>query len=86
MLSHCLLICAQCYTLTVSYILYYTIHIYIQYRRDNCLLVRTVVDTCLRKILIDRDVAAAIDYAKGTIADLLQNKLDISMVSVVYSV
>jgi DNA polymerase delta subunit 1 len=25
-------------------------------RRDNCLLVRRVVDTCLRKILIERDV------------------------------
>ena len=48
-------------------------------RRDNCLLVRRMVDTCLRKILIDRDVPGAIDYAKGTIADLLQNKLDISM-------
>ena len=25
-------------------------------RRDNCPLVKTVIDTCLRKILIDRDV------------------------------
>jgi DNA polymerase delta subunit 1 len=48
-------------------------------RRDNCLLVRKVVDTCLRKILIDMDVQGAIDYAKGVISDLLQNKLDISM-------
>eukprot|EP01038_Epipyxis_sp_PR26KG_P010428 gene10428-14008_t len=48
-------------------------------RRDNCLLVRRVVDTCLRKILIERDVPGAIDYAKNTIADLLQNKMDISM-------
>lgn len=48
-------------------------------RRDNCLLVRRVVDTCLRKILIDRNVQGAIDYAKNTIADLLQNKMDISM-------
>jgi DNA polymerase delta subunit 1 len=48
-------------------------------RRDNCLLVRKVVDTCLRKILIERDVPGAINYAKSTIADLLQNKLDISM-------
>lgn len=48
-------------------------------RRDNCLLVRRMVDTCLRKILIERDVPGAIDYAKGTIADLLQNKMDISM-------
>jgi DNA polymerase delta subunit 1 len=48
-------------------------------RRDNCLLVRRVVDTCLRKILIERDVQSAIDYAKNTISDLLQNKMDISM-------
>jgi DNA polymerase delta subunit 1 len=48
-------------------------------RRDNCLLVRRMVDTCLRKILIERDVQGAIDYAKGTISDLLQNKMDISM-------
>ncbi len=48
-------------------------------RRDNCLLVRRLVDTCLRKILIEQDVQGAIDYAKKTIADLLQNKLDISM-------
>jgi DNA polymerase delta subunit 1 len=48
-------------------------------RRDNCLLVRRVVDTCLRKILIERDVNGAIDFAKRTIADLLQNKIDISM-------
>ena len=29
-------------------------------RRDNCGLVKTVIDTCLRKILIDRDVEGAI--------------------------
>ena len=48
-------------------------------RRDNCLLVRRMIDTCLRKLLIERDVPGAIDYAKGTISDLLQNKIDISM-------
>ena len=48
-------------------------------RRDNCLLVRKMIDTCLRKILIERNVQSAIDYAKQTISDLLQNKLDISM-------
>lgn len=48
-------------------------------RRDNCLLVRRVVDTCLRKILIERNVQSAIDYTKRVISDLLQNKLDISM-------
>ena len=48
-------------------------------RRDNCLLVRRVVDTCLRKILIEQNVQGAIDYTKRIISDLLQNKLDISM-------
>jgi DNA polymerase delta subunit 1 len=54
-------------------------------RRDNCLLVRKVVDTCLRKIIIDRNVPAAIDYAKSTISDLLQNKMDISMLVITKS-
>jgi DNA polymerase delta subunit 1 len=54
-------------------------------RRDNCLLVRRVVDTCLRKIIIERDVKGAIEYAKGTISDLLQNKLDISMLVITKS-
>lgn len=46
-------------------------------RRDNCRLVQTVVDTCLRKILIDRDVAGAKAYAKQVIADLLQGRIDL---------
>jgi DNA polymerase delta subunit 1 len=48
-------------------------------RRDNCLLVRKMVDTILRMILIDQNVQGAIDYAKKIISDLLQNKLDISL-------
>lgn len=48
-------------------------------RRDNCLLVRRVVGTCLKKILEERDVAGAVEYTKSVIADLLQNKLDISL-------
>lgn len=47
-------------------------------RRDNCRLVQTVIDTCLRKILIERDVEGAKDYAKQVISDLLQNKVDLS--------
>ena len=47
-------------------------------RRDNCKLVQTVVDTCLRKILIHRDVEGAKAYAKQVIADLLQGKIDLS--------
>lgn len=47
-------------------------------RRDNCRLVVTLINTCLRKLLIERDVPGAISYAKGIIADLLQNRVDIS--------
>lgn len=47
-------------------------------RRDNCRLVQTVIDTCLRKMLIDRDVKGAEEYAKNIISDLLQNKVDMS--------
>lgn len=54
-------------------------------RRDNCLLVRRLIDTCLRKILIERDTNGAIDYAKGIISDLLQNKMDISMLVITKS-
>ncbi|KDQ18974.1 hypothetical protein BOTBODRAFT_28455 [Botryobasidium botryosum FD-172 SS1] len=47
-------------------------------RRDNCRLVSTVIETCLHKMLIDRDVKGAEDYTKQTISDLLQNKIDMS--------
>lgn len=33
-------------------------------RRDNCLLVRNVVTTCLEKILIERNEQAAVQYVK----------------------
>ena len=48
-------------------------------RRDNCRLVQIVIETVLRKILIDRDVQGAEDYVKETISSLLQNKIDLSM-------
>jgi DNA polymerase delta subunit 1 len=66
-------------------------------RRDNCRLVSTVIETCLHKMLIDRDVKGAEEcvllewcyavpilvhyyssYTKQIIADLLQNKVDMS--------
>ena len=47
-------------------------------RRDSCRLVSTVIETSLRKLLIDRDTTAAEAYVKGVIADLLQNKIDLS--------
>lgn len=48
-------------------------------RRDNCALVKNVITTCLEKILIDRSVKAAVEYTKGMISDLLQNRLDLSL-------
>ncbi|KAF4585587.1 DNA polymerase delta catalytic subunit [Ophiocordyceps camponoti-floridani] len=47
-------------------------------RRDNCLMVQTVIERVLRMILIERDVQGAQEYVKETIADLLQNKMDMS--------
>ena len=47
-------------------------------RRDNCALVREVIQTSLDKILIEQDVQGAINFVKSQIADLLQNKMDIS--------
>lgn len=47
-------------------------------RRDNCRLVSTVIETCLHKMLIDRDIRGAEEYTKQTISDLLQNRIDMS--------
>ncbi len=48
-------------------------------RRDNCRMVSEVTDTVLKQILIDRNVEEAQNYVKKTISDLLQNKIDLSM-------
>ena len=48
-------------------------------RRDNCALVRNVVGTCLTKILIDRDEVGAAAFVKRAIADLLMNRMDLSL-------
>lgn len=47
-------------------------------RRDNCRLVSNVIQRCLDKLLIERDVVGAQEYVKQTISDLLQNKVDLS--------
>jgi DNA polymerase delta subunit 1 len=47
-------------------------------RRDNAGIVKTVIDTALRKILIDQDVRGAEEYVKGTISDLLMNRVDMA--------
>ncbi|XP_021937264.1 DNA polymerase delta catalytic subunit isoform X2 [Zootermopsis nevadensis] len=47
-------------------------------RRDNSPLVANMMNTCLQKLLIDRDPDAAVEYAKQVISDLLCNRIDIS--------
>uniref|UniRef100_A0A8C5GVQ9 DNA polymerase n=1 Tax=Gouania willdenowi TaxID=441366 RepID=A0A8C5GVQ9_GOUWI len=47
-------------------------------RRDNCPLVANLINTCLQKILIDKDPRGAVDHAKEVISDLLCNRIDIS--------
>ncbi|KAK9476875.1 DNA polymerase family B-domain-containing protein [Lipomyces japonicus] len=48
-------------------------------RRDNCRLVQNVIETVLRMILHERDVEGAQEFVKRVIADLLQNKIDLSL-------
>merc|ERR1711865_366836 len=48
-------------------------------RRDNCGLVRIVVETVLNKILIEQDIPGATKYVQDMISDLLQNKVDLSL-------
>ncbi|XP_043259599.1 DNA polymerase delta catalytic subunit [Colletes gigas] len=47
-------------------------------RRDNCPLVANMMNTCLQKLLIDRNPNDAVNYAKQIISDLLCNRIDIS--------
>jgi DNA polymerase delta subunit 1 len=54
-------------------------------RRDNCGLTRTMVQTCLETILIDKSINGALDYVKGMISDLLQNKIDLSLLVITKS-
>ena len=48
-------------------------------RRDNCALVRNVLNNVLNKLLYDQNPGAAVGYVKTVIADLLLNKLDLSL-------
>jgi DNA polymerase delta subunit 1 len=51
-------------------------------RRDNCRLVANVVDTVLQKLLIEQDVDGAIEFVKKIVSDLLQNRIDLSLLVV----
>lgn len=47
-------------------------------RRDNCELVKVVIENCLNKILLQRDVEAAKEYVRRIIGDLYTDKIDLS--------
>ncbi|XP_037933784.1 DNA polymerase delta catalytic subunit [Teleopsis dalmanni] len=47
-------------------------------RRDNSPLVANLMNTCLQKLLIERNPDGAVEYAKQVISDLLCNRIDIS--------
>jgi len=47
-------------------------------RRDNCLLVKDIVNKCLELIIKKRDKEGALKYCKEMISDLLLGKIDIS--------
>ena len=47
-------------------------------RRGNAPLVAKLINTCLQKLLIDKDPEGAISYTKQVISDLLCNRIDIS--------
>merc|ERR1719429_796442 len=47
-------------------------------RRDNCPMVAKMMNSCLHKILVDRNPESAVEFVKQTISDLLCNRIDIS--------
>jgi len=47
-------------------------------RRDNCPMVAKMLNSCLNKILVERNPNGAVEFVKQTISDLLCNRIDIS--------
>ncbi|KAL6122571.1 hypothetical protein NUSPORA_00337 [Nucleospora cyclopteri] len=47
-------------------------------RRDNCELVKTIIDVCLNKILYNRDVEGAVRFVKNRVGELYADKIDLS--------
>jgi DNA polymerase delta subunit 1 len=54
-------------------------------RRDNCGMVKEIVETVLHRILIDRSISSAKQFVQSMIADLLQNKVDLSLLVITKS-
>ena len=55
-------------------------------RRDNAPVVSELLQECLNRILIHRDVNSAIAYTKTVIQEILQNKMDLSMLVISKSI
>lgn len=47
-------------------------------RRDNCELVRTVVESCLSKILLEKNIESAKSFVKDVVRDLYMERIDLS--------
>ncbi|ELA42387.1 uncharacterized protein VICG_00486 [Vittaforma corneae ATCC 50505] len=47
-------------------------------RRDNCELVKTVIENCLNKILFEKNLEAAKNYVKDVVRDLYTDQIDLS--------
>lgn len=48
-------------------------------RRDNCLLVKNVIDHVLRMLLVEKDAPGAMTHVKKVISELCQNRVDLSL-------
>ncbi|RVD93034.1 dna polymerase delta catalytic subunit [Tubulinosema ratisbonensis] len=55
-------------------------------RRDNCELVKNVVETCLKYILWERNIEKAKEYVKNTIRDMYMDKIDLSQLVISKSI
>lgn len=47
-------------------------------RRDNCELVKTVIETCLKKTLLEKDLFSAQNFVKEIVRDLYMDRVDLS--------
>ena len=54
-------------------------------RRDNCKLIKIMLENVIKKIFIENKVDDAVTYCKNIIYDLLQNKIDFSLLVITKS-
>lgn len=55
-------------------------------RRDNCHLIREILETVLKKIFDGDDIRESVNYIKGKVSDLLMNKIDLSELIITKSI